>query len=119
MRSVVGCTALLAIALCGPLQAASGGTITFRGAIVEPTCQIGVSDFTRGSSRIEISQCRQSLSLQLSEPRGNQPVVNYRLTDNQGRPVEKLSPPNGDFSAMIRTASQGGARNLVLIAEYL
>lgn len=119
MRLVVGCSALLAIALCGPLQAASGGTITFRGAIVEPTCEVGVSDVTGNSGRVEVSHCNQPLNLQLNEPRGNQPAVRYRLTDSHGRPMEKLSTPNGDVAGMIRARDQGGARKLVLVAEYL
>lgn len=119
MRLIVNSTALLAIALCGSLQAASSGTITFRGAVVEPTCQIGVSDITGSSGRVTASQCKQSVDLYLNEPRGNQLAVHYRLTGSQGRTVEKLSTPNGNVAGMIRAKDPAGTRHLVLVAEYL
>ncbi|MDH1010214.1 type 1 fimbrial protein [Pseudomonas nicosulfuronedens] len=119
MRMIESSAALLAIALCGPLQAASSGTITFRGAVVEPTCQISVSEASNSSGRIVASHCEQSVDLRLNEPRGNQPAAHYRLTDSQGRAVEILSAPNGNVAGMIRAKDEAGAHHLVLVAEYL
>lgn len=123
MRIALGFTALVTAALSGQLLAANGGVITFRGAIVEPTCHISVGAPSATSSSVQVSRCNQPMTLNLKEPRNSAPAVNYRLTDAQGKPVGQFGSTAGDTNAVIQAVSKRGdngrSRNLVLVAEYL
>jgi len=116
-------TALCALLFSAPLMAQEGMVIHFIGAVVEPTCQVGLSDVTASSARVRLSDCNRSMMMQLNEPRGAQPSVSYRLTDVQGRALASGVTSTGDTDSVIREIAKGGVaadkRNVVLVAEYL
>lgn len=115
-------TTLVALLFSGPLMAYDG-IIHFSGAVVEPTCQVGLSDVTASSARVHLSGCRQTMTMTLNEPRGALPSVSYRLTDTQGKSLGQEVTANGDADSVIREIAKGGLaadqRNVVLVAEYL
>lgn len=117
-------TTLVAL-LCsvsGPLMAYDG-IIRFSGAVVEPTCQIGLSEMSANSARVRLSDCNRAMTMQLNEPRGALPSVSYRLTDAQGKTLGGGIAATGDADSVIRAIAKGGVaadkRTVVLVAEYL
>lgn len=123
MRIALGFTALVTAALSGQLLAASSGVILFRGAIVEPTCQISLNDTGTTRPHVQVNRCNQPLTLNLKEPRSYAAAVHYRLTDTQGNPLGQFGSTAGSADAVIQAVSHrgdsSGSRNLVLVAEYL
>lgn len=115
-------TTLVALLFSGPLMAYDG-IIHFSGAVVEPTCQVGLSDVTASSARVHLSDCNQAMTMMLNEPRGALPSVSYRLTDAQGQSLGQKVTANADADSVIREIAKGGLaadqRNVVLVAEYL
>lgn len=99
------------------------GIIRFSGAVVEPTCQVGLSEVTADSARVHLSECNQAMQMMLNEPRGAMPSVSYRLTDAHGKALEQGVTATGDTDSVIREIAKGGVaadkRNVVLVAEYL
>ncbi|MFV3411704.1 hypothetical protein ACQCLI_15155 [Pseudomonas nitroreducens] len=102
---------------------AQSAVIHFSGAVVEPTCQVGLSDVSASGARVSLSDCNRALYMQLNEPRSAMPSVSYRLTDVAGRPLGRSMAATGDADSVIRSirkdASSVGSRNVVLVAEYL
>ncbi|WP_448681827.1 hypothetical protein [Pseudomonas nicosulfuronedens] len=115
-------TTLVALFFSAPLLAYDG-VIHFSGAVVEPTCQVGLSEVTGKSARVRLSECNQAMLMMLNEPRGALPSVSYRLTDTHGKALGKGIAATGDTDSVIREITQGGVaadrRNVVLVAEYL
>lgn len=115
-------TPLVALLFSGSLLAYDG-VIHFSGAVVEPTCQVGLSDVTAKSARVRLSECNQALLMMLNEPRGAMPSASYRLTDVHGKALGKDLAATGDTDSVIREiAKEGvaaGKRNVVLVADYL
>ncbi|QRY78423.1 hypothetical protein JVX91_22990 [Pseudomonas sp. PDNC002] len=115
-------TTLVALLFSGQLMA-QGGIIRFSGEVVEPTCEVGLSDVTAHSARVRLSECSQSLYMQLSEPRSAMPSVNYRLTDVRGRALGRDLKATGNTDSVIRAIQKNGSaagnRNVVLVAEYI
>ncbi|MBB4864452.1 type 1 fimbria pilin [Pseudomonas nitritireducens] len=115
-------TPLVALLFCAPSMAYDG-IIHFSGAVVEPTCQVGLSEVTSRSARVSLSDCNQAMTMMLNEPRGALPSVSYRLTDTQGRALGNGIKAIGDADSVIRAIAKGGVaadkRNVVLVAEYL
>jgi len=113
---------LVALLFSSPLMAYDG-IIHFSGAVVEPTCQVGLADVTARSARVQLSECNQAMTMMLNEPRGAMPSVSYRLTDAQGKAVGSGIAATGDSDSVIREIAKGGVaagkRNVVLVAEYL
>ncbi|MFJ3262023.1 hypothetical protein ACIPK7_17380 [Pseudomonas sp. NPDC086581] len=115
-------TTLVALLFCAPLMAYDG-VIHFSGAVVEPTCQVGLSEVTAKSARVSLSECNQAMTMMLNEPRGAIPSVSYRLTDTHGKALVEGIVATGDTDSVIREIAKGGVaadqRNVVLVAEYL
>lgn len=115
-------TTLIALFFSAPLMAYDG-IIRFSGAVVEPTCQVGLSDITARSARVNLSDCNQAMTMMLNEPRGSLPSVSYRLTDVQGKSLGQAIAANGGVDSIIHDIAKGGVaadkRNVVLVAEYL
>jgi len=115
-------TTLVALLFSAPLMAYDG-VIHFSGAVVEPTCQVGLTDLTARSARVKLSECNQAMVMMLNEPRGAMPSVSYRLTDARGKALGKGIKATGDTDSVIREIAKGGVaadqRNVVLVAEYL
>ncbi|MCE4069666.1 MULTISPECIES: hypothetical protein [Pseudomonas] len=122
MSAALRSTTLIALLFSSPLMAYDG-IIRFSGAVVEPTCQVGLSEVTASSARVHLSGCSQTMTMTLNEPRGALPSVSYRLTDTQGRSLGQEITANGDAESVIREIAEGGIsadkRNVVLVAEYL
>ncbi|KJK02586.1 hypothetical protein UB43_04665 [Pseudomonas sp. 21] len=115
-------TTLVALLFSAPLMAYDG-VIHFSGAVVEPTCQVGLSEVTAKSARVRLSECNRAMTIMLNEPRSAMPSVSYRLTDARGKALGKGIRTNGDADSVIREITRGGVvadqRNVVLVAEYL
>lgn len=115
-------TTLVALLFSAPLMAYDG-VIRFSGAVVEPTCQVGLTDITARSARVQLSECNQAMTMMLNEPRGTMPSVSYRLTDTRGKALDKGIKATGNAESVIREIAKGGVaadqRNVVLVAEYL
>ncbi len=123
MMSVALRSTTLAALLCSTPLMAYDGIIYFNGAVVEPTCQVGLSDVTDRSAHVQLSECGQVVTMMLNEPRGAQPSVSYRLTDMHGKALGRGITATGDADSVIREVTRGGVaagqRNVVLVAEYL
>ncbi|MDF3863177.1 hypothetical protein P3W53_01790 [Pseudomonas denitrificans (nom. rej.)] len=115
-------TTLVALLFSAPLMAYDG-VIHFSGAVVEPTCQVGLTEVTAKSARVSLSECNQAVTMMLNEPRGAIPSVSYRLTDTRGKALVEGIVATGDTDSVIREIAKGGVaadqRNVVLVAEYL
>ncbi|PJI50010.1 MAG: hypothetical protein CTR55_11875 [Pseudomonas sp.] len=115
-------TPLVALLFSAPLMAYDG-IVHFSGAVVEPTCQVGLTEVTVRSARVRLSECNQAMLMMLNEPRGARPSVSYRLTDTHGKMMGKGITASGDTDSVIREIAKDGVaadqRNVVLVAEYL
>lgn len=115
-------TTLVALLFSAPLMAYDG-IIHFSGAVVEPTCQVELTDMTARSAHVQLNGCRQPMQMTLNEPHSATPSVTYQLTDAHGKTLGKGITTAGDTDSMIRAVTTGGAaagqRNVVLVAEYL
>ncbi|MGC4010151.1 MAG: hypothetical protein QM805_14915 [Pseudomonas sp.] len=115
-------TTLVALLFSAPLMAYDG-VIRFSGAVVEPTCQVGLTDITARSARVQLSECNQAMTMMLNEPRGTMPSMSYRLTDTRGKALDNGIKATGNAESVIREIAKGGVaadqRNVVLVAEYL
>ncbi|MBD9631399.1 hypothetical protein [Pseudomonas sp. PDM19] len=115
-------TTLVALLFSTPLMAYDG-VIHFSGAVVEPTCQVGLTDVTARSARVQLSECNRAMTMMLNQPRGAMPSVSYRLTDARGNALGNGIATTGDTDSVIREIAKGGVaagqRNVVLVAEYL
>lgn len=115
-------TPLVALLFSAPLMAYDG-VVRFSGAVVEPTCQVGLTDITTRSARVQLSECNQAMLMMLNEPRGAMPSVSYRLTDARGKALGNGIKATGNAESVIREIAKGGVaadqRNVVLVAEYL
>ncbi|WP_440466572.1 hypothetical protein ACKI1H_23825 [Pseudomonas sp. YH-1] len=113
----------LVVLLFSPPLMAYDGVIHFSGAVVEPTCQVGLIDVTARSARVQLSACNKAMTMMLNEPRGAMPSVSYRLTDARGKALGKGIKTTGDTDSVIREVVDGDLpadqRNVVLVAEYL
>ncbi|MCY1444273.1 hypothetical protein D9M71_607330 [compost metagenome] len=67
-----------------------GGTITFRGSIVEPPCSTGIVSTSASQPRVQLSECSVPLQVSLADPRQPGSPVQASITDAQGRPVAEL-----------------------------
>lgn len=122
VSAVLKTTPLVALLFCAQAMAYDG-IVRFSGAVVEPTCQVGLSDVTAASARVRLSDCAQAMTMMLNEPRGALPSVSYRLTDTQGKTLGQGVAASGSTDSVIRAIAKGGVaadkRNVVLVAEYL
>lgn len=108
MSNLLGYTSLIALLFCGQVMA-QGGTIHFRGAIVEPGCQAEVGSTHQAGSPLPLSECNRGVNLRLTGPLGTQASTHYRLT-------------TGEDGAIHVIANEGVAadeRLAMLVAEYL
>ncbi|WP_447748541.1 hypothetical protein [Pseudomonas nicosulfuronedens] len=122
MPVVLRSTTLIALLFSSPLMAYDG-IVYFSGAVVEPTCQVGLSDMTTSSARVRLSECNQAMMMMLNEAYGGRPSVSYRLTDIHGKTLGEGISAASDTGSVIREITKGGVaadqRNVVLVAEYL
>ncbi|CAD5108957.1 type 1 fimbrial protein [Zestomonas carbonaria] len=120
------CCLVLSFAASTPALG-SGGTITFRGAVVEPPCsaetQTVGNPLDSTVARIRIGDCATPLQVSLADSHSREAPTQINLTDLHGNPLGAqtyLSPsPEGQFLQLRRQAQGQKQGALVMTLTYL